>query len=146
MRGNRRTVGTAWLAALSLCACGSSGDSQSPLVSRLFINELQPSNQDTITDENGEADDWIELVNMGESPVDMLGLSFADTSGTTQVIASSVIVPPGAFHLFWADDSPGQGPSHLGFKLSGKVPPSRCQESRRCLRCHGWVLPSAGRR
>jgi hypothetical protein len=113
------------LGGLLVGACGSNtepgdgGGSAAP-PPRLFINELQPSNQDTITDENGEADDWIEIFNAGDSPVDMHGLVLADSSGTSQVIAGSVIVAAGAFQLLWADDSPSQGPNHLGFKLSGK--------------------------
>jgi hypothetical protein len=112
------------VAGLLLGAAGCSGDESSAAAvptAKLFINELQPSNQDTITDEMGEADDWIEILNAGDSTVDMLGFSFADSSGKVQTIPSSVRVAPGAFHLFWADDSPGQGASHLGFKLSGKA-------------------------
>ena len=123
----RRLDSVTLAAGLLLIAAGCSGGSgDTPLVdaagpvAKLFINELQPSNQDTVTDEYGEADDWIELINAGDSPVDLLGYSLADSSGTTQVISKSVVVAAGAFHLMWADDSPSQGPSHLGFKLSGK--------------------------
>ncbi len=106
---------------LLLGACGGGddqGDGAAAPAAKLAINELQPSNQDTITDEKGEADDWIEVFNAGDTPVDMLGFSLADSSGTSQVIASSIVVPAGAFQLFWADDSPSQGANHLGFKLS----------------------------
>ena len=108
------------LLGASGCSGTDDGGEAKPLA-KLFINELQPSNQDTITDENGDADDWIEIFNAGDGPVDMLGFSLADSSGTTQTIPGSVVVEPGAFHLFWADDTPGQGPSHLGFKLSAKA-------------------------
>jgi hypothetical protein len=121
MSNHRKALGIACAAGLLLVGCGNSdGDSGSPSVSNLFINELEPSNQDTITDEYGEPDDWIEVFNAGPSPVDMLGLSFTDSSGTSRLITTSIVVPAGAFHLFWADDSPSQGPSHLGFKLGGK--------------------------
>jgi hypothetical protein len=100
---------------------GTDGGGEAKPLAKLFINELQPSNQDTFTDENNEADDWIEIFNAGDGPTDMLGFSLADSSGTTQTIPGQVIVAPGAFHLFWADDTPGQGPSHLGFKLSAKA-------------------------
>ncbi|HEX7506165.1 MAG TPA: lamin tail domain-containing protein [Polyangia bacterium] len=110
------------VACLLLGGAGCSGGEGSTVPeAKLFINELQPSNQDTIADEMGEADDWIEIINTGDSQVDMLGFSFADSSGTIQTIPSSVSVAPGAFHLFWADDSPSQGASHLGFKLGGKA-------------------------
>jgi hypothetical protein len=117
------------IGGLLLSACnGSAHDAQlgndgvtSAAVANLFINELQPSNKDTVTDEKGEADDWIEILNAGDGPVDMVGISFADSSGTTQAIAASLVVPAGAFQLFWADDSPSQGANHLGFKLGGKA-------------------------
>lgn len=121
MTNHRKTLGIACTTGFLLAACGGSeGGSISTPAPSVFINELQPSNQDTITDEIGETDDWIEVFNAGASPVDMLGLTFADSSGTSSTITASVVIAPGGFHLFWADDSPGQGPSHLGFKLSAK--------------------------
>jgi hypothetical protein len=87
-------------------------------LARLFINELQPSNQTTVTDEAGEADDWIEIYNDSDAPIEMQGCAFADSSGLSQVIMSSIVVQPRSIKLFWADDTPGQGANHLGFKLS----------------------------
>jgi hypothetical protein len=111
--------------ALLVGACGSNSDQGSDSgtpgpAPALFINELQSSNQDTITDEYGDADDWIEIFNAGDSPVDMRGFTLADSSGSAQVVSGSVVVAAGAFQLLWADDSPKQGANHLGFKLSGK--------------------------
>lgn len=105
------------LAAL-LGACSSSSDGEKP--TKLSINELQPSNKDVITDEYGEADDWIEIFNAGDVPVDLQGFRLADSSGTSQAIAASLVVPAGGFILLWADDSPSQGSAHLGFKLGAK--------------------------
>jgi hypothetical protein len=107
------------LAALSsfLGACGSSDGASTH---QLFINEVQPSNQDTITDEYGEADDWIEIFNADTSAVDLKGFRVADSSGTSQSISGSVVIQPGGFALLWADDSPSQGAAHLGFKLGAK--------------------------
>jgi hypothetical protein len=112
--------------ALLLGACGGSennpGQSQdaappTPLA-RLFINELQPSNQDTVSDEVGDFDDWIEIYNDSDAAIEMQGYSFSDTSGLAQTLASSLVVQPRSFKLFWADDTPGEGANHLGFKLS----------------------------
>ena len=112
--------------SLVLGACGGSDgggnggkDAASPTpLARLFINELQSSNQDTVTDEAGEADDWIEIYSDSDTAIEMQGYSFSDSSGLSQAITGSVLVQPRAFKLFWADDSPGQGANHLGFKLS----------------------------
>jgi hypothetical protein len=129
MKRDRMMTRCLLMGGLLLGACkgaddnpGQGMDSAPPgLLARLFINELQPSNQDTVTDEYGEADDWIEIVNAGDGAVDMRGFVFADSSGTSQAVTGSVVVPAGAFQLFWADDSPGQGVNHLGFKLSAKA-------------------------
>jgi hypothetical protein len=112
-------AGCVMLGACSSSDGGGSTDAapQTPLA-RLFINELQPSNQDTVTDEAGEADDWIEIYNDSDTAIEMQGYSFADSSGLAQTLTSSVLVQPRAFKLFWADGSPKQGANHLGFKLS----------------------------
>ena len=91
----------------------------STTTAKLAINELQPSNKDTITDDKGKASDWIEIYNPEVVAVDLKGYTIGD-SGTKQLIAGSLSVPAGGFVLLWADDSTGQGPNHLGFKLSAK--------------------------
>lgn len=115
--------------SLLLGACSDSGNGnnegkdaapQTPLA-RLFINELQPSNQDTITDEVGDSDDWIEIYNDSDAAIEMQGYAFSDSSGLTQTITGSVLVQPRAFKLFWADGSPSQGANHLGFKLGASA-------------------------
>jgi hypothetical protein len=98
----------------SLSACGGS---DTPSNFKLFINELQPSNQDIVRDENGEADDWIEIYNGGDSLADLKGYIVSD-SGTSHTIPSSIPIPVSGFVLLWADDSPSEGPAHLAFKLS----------------------------
>lgn len=90
-----------------------------PTTARLVINELQPANKDTITDENGDADDWIEIYNPEATAVDLRGYAFGD-SANKQVVDGSLPVPAGGYVLIWADDSPSQGSAHLGFKLSAK--------------------------
>jgi len=112
--------------SLLLGACGNSDTGgidekdAAPVtpLARLFINELQPSNQDTVTDEVGDSDDWIEIYNDSDIAIEMQGYSFADSSGLSQALTGSVVVQPRAFKLFWADGSPSQGANHLGFKLS----------------------------
>jgi len=114
------------IGGLLLGACSDSGNGNSPdtdaasqmPLARLFINELQPSNQDTVSDEVGDFDDWIEIYNDSDIVIEMQGYSFSDSSGLSQAITGAVVVQPRAFKLFWADDTPGQGANHLGFKLS----------------------------
>jgi hypothetical protein len=126
MNRDRMLTGFLVIGGMLLGACGGASDNpreaapQTPLA-RLFINELQPSNQDTVTDEYAEADDWIEIYNDSDTAIEMQGYSFTDSSGLSQSIMASVLVQPRACKLFWADDSPGQGANHLGFKLSAKA-------------------------
>ena len=125
-------AGMSLVLATLLASLGCSGSDDAPASStgtntttntttaaKLVINELQPSNKDTITDDKGKASDWIEIYNPGTMAADLNGYSIGD-SATKQLIAGSLPVPAGGFVLLWADDSSGQGPSHLGFKLSAK--------------------------
>jgi hypothetical protein len=106
-----------------LSGCGSDGSkgSDSDSIS-VRINELQPSNQTTITDENDEADDWIEFYNTGDTDVDLAGYFLSDDSADLEkfTFTTNAVVPAGGVLLVWADgvDQTTQGPLHVGFKLS----------------------------
>jgi hypothetical protein len=102
---------------LGLLGACSSSDSKTR---KLFINELQASNQDIVTDEYGEADDWIEIFNADDATVDLNGYRVSDSSGTSQTVPGSLLIQAGGFVLLWADGSPSQGGAHLGFKLGAK--------------------------
>jgi hypothetical protein len=90
----------------------------------LVFNEIVASNTSGAMDEFGEEEDWIELYNPGEEAVDMGGLFLTDSlsePGMWQIPAGypgSTTVEGKGFILLWADGEPGQGPLHLGFKLS----------------------------
>jgi hypothetical protein len=106
-----------------MSGCGSEGSTGSDTDSVMVrINELQPSNQSTITDENDEADDWIELHNGGDADVDLSGYFLTDDSAELEkfTFTTEAIVPAGGRLLVWADgaDQVTQGPLHVGFKLS----------------------------
>lgn len=85
----------------------------------LFINELMASNESTITDENGDYDDWIEIYNPEDVSV-WLGDKFVsdnmDEPGKWQM--PDAYIGPGDFIILWADNEPDQGPFHTNFKLS----------------------------
>jgi hypothetical protein len=82
----------------------------------LRINEVVSNNQGVWVDEQGETDDYIELVNAGEAAVDLSEYSLFDDSGGHALPA--VRVAPGRTQLLWADGSPEQGALHLPFKIS----------------------------
>ncbi len=91
----------------------------------LVINEFMASNGTVLADEFNEFDDWIEIFNFGEQPVNISGLYLTDdmndpgkhrfSPGT-----GSFYLDPGEYILFWADGQPEQGIFHLGFKLSAE--------------------------
>ena len=47
---------------------------------QIVINEIQSSNTKTISDENYQYDDWIEIYNAGSSPVNLSGYGLSDDS------------------------------------------------------------------
>ncbi len=85
--------------------------------SQIIINEVQSSNASTIADNFGDFDDWIELYNPDDGPIDISGLVLKDNIDTWQIPANTVIQPQN-FLLLWADDEEEQGAYHTNFKLS----------------------------
>jgi hypothetical protein len=84
------------------------------------INELMADNSATVTDENGDYDDWFELYNGSDADMDISGYYLTDdASDLTQFqIASGTIIPKDGYLIFWADDEGAQGANHVNFKLS----------------------------
>ncbi len=90
----------------------------------LYINEFMASNGSTIADENGEYDDWIEIYNSGDEPIDLGGYYMSDDESMPDKWmiptddSTKTTIPAGGFLLLWADGTPEQGVLHLDFKLS----------------------------
>lgn len=89
------------------------------------INEFMAVNDSTYADEHGDYDDWIELYNRGDEPVDVGGLYLTDDLDQPtkwQLPMSSpdsTTIEPKGFLVLWADGDPDQGILHLDLKLSG---------------------------
>ncbi len=86
----------------------------------IFINEFQASNESTVSDSFGEFDDWIELYNYSDSAVILSGLFLSDDYDEPDKwqLPDSLTIAAGSFKIFWADDQPQQGNTHLGFRIS----------------------------
>ncbi len=91
----------------------------------VFINEWMASNTGILADPaDGQFDDWFELFNAGDLPVDLAGHSLTDdlTRPTRQVIPAGFILPPRGHLLVWADGQPEQTQAgthlHTAFRLS----------------------------
>ena len=92
--------------AFALPTPGAANDSTPPPAT-LFINEWMASNTGIIRDPtDGDADDWFELYNPAEQPVDLGGYFLTDNLGNRNQfrIPAATIVPARGFLLVWADN------------------------------------------
>jgi len=90
----------------------------------VVINELLASNHQSVKDPQGQYDDWIELHNPTNVPVDVGGMYLtdnADDSTRWQIPTgkpSLTRIAAGGFLVIWADDDVGDTGLHAGFRLS----------------------------
>lgn len=93
-------------------------------IENLYINEFLASNVEDLADENNEHEDWIEIYNDNDYPLDLAGLYLSDSLGElTQAQipfgdSQNTIIPAKGYKLLWADKDPEEGSLHLSFKLS----------------------------
>jgi len=92
----------------------------------IVINEFMAANTADspypIFDEFGEADDWIELYNTGDKPINMQDLYLSDDSNhLAKYELPNAIIGPHGYFLVWADHEPEQGPNHAPFMLSATM-------------------------
>lgn len=84
----------------------------------LAVNEFLASNSTGLTDAQGEHDDWIEILNISGSMIDLRGRYLTDNLARPNKWAlPDTTLPPGGIALIWADDQGGQGRFHAPFKL-----------------------------
>ncbi len=89
-------------------------------INAIVINELMASNASTVTDNNGQYEDWIELYNRGTSAADLQGWYLTDTpfEPTKWQLPAGTVLEPNAYMIVWADEDASQGAMHTNFKLS----------------------------
>ena len=99
-------------------------EEESNEISGLFINEFLASNDACCADENEEYDDWVEIYNKTESPVNIGGMYFTDKPDDDDPykipdsIPNKTTIPAGGFLVLWCDKDEEQGVLHLKVKLS----------------------------
>ena len=86
----------------------------------IVINEVMASNTTTIYDEDGDASDWIELYNSGNSSIDVSGFYISDnTNQIKKWQIESAVINPKEYLLIFASDKNRQTPQlHANFKIS----------------------------
>lgn len=90
---------------------------------QLFVNEIMASSTNTFPDDDGgidEFDDWFEIYNASDDPVDLSGMYLSDDLNDPfkSKIPNGITIQGHSFLLFWADEQGTQGPLHMNFKLS----------------------------
>jgi len=87
---------------------------------KVVINEFMASNSNTVRDEAGEFEDWIELHNISTEDVNLSAYYITDNPSnlTKFALPAGTILKAGAYMIIWADEDQEQGPLHVNFKLS----------------------------
>jgi hypothetical protein len=106
-------------AAISSRALGDTQDVEQP---PLRINEVMASNVKCLADPQGDFDDWIEIYNAGDTPVDMAGMYLSDDAGEPTKwrfpSKAAVVLAPKGYLIVWADGEVGDSGLHAAFRLS----------------------------
>lgn len=106
------------------------GDNQAspPIV----INEFLSSNHENITDEDGDAEDWIELYHQGEEPVSLYGFGLTDREGDYfRWVFPDTTIMPGSYMIIWAsgkDRRTAGKPLHTNFSIAATGEPLRLSD------------------
>ncbi len=96
---------------------------QEPLLPKLYLNEICVSNSQYV-DEFFESNDWIEIYNDGQTPVNIGGMYISDARNNLRKyqipdnVPMTTTIPAKSYLMLWADGQPEQGALHLGFSLS----------------------------
>ncbi|MBN1507499.1 MAG: CotH kinase family protein, partial [Sedimentisphaerales bacterium] len=119
----RLWIATAALAILLLPAEILIAGVSEPDIS-VVINEILAANGTAGHDPQYEYDDWIELYNAGDNPVDLAGCYLTDDLAVPtkwQFLTNAptvTTVAPGGYLLIWADGETTAAGLHAGFRLS----------------------------
>lgn len=90
----------------------------------IIINEFMADNDNWYADEYGEFDDWIELYNPNDFPVDISSYFISDDMnnpakhGLQSLSVANRVIEPHGYLVLFADGDEKQGGNHLRFKLS----------------------------
>ncbi len=87
----------------------------------ILINEVLAQNENIIKDNYGEYNDWFELYNPTNAPIDLTGMYVSDNlSNPRKWRLGNLSIPPKGFLLLWADEDAEQGSHHVEFKLAAE--------------------------
>ena len=90
----------------------------------VVINECVTRNENGILDDADELEDWIEIHNRSDNPVNVAGYYLSDRLNNPKRwripldAGDSTVIEPNGYKVIWADDDEEQGWNHTNFKLS----------------------------
>jgi len=86
----------------------------------VVINEFMASNSNTIADQDGDFDDWIEIYNKGTQTIDIAGYHLSDDADSLDIYTFPVgtTIAANSYIVVWADKDLTQSGFHTDFKLS----------------------------
>lgn len=97
------------------------------LFENIFINEFMAINDDLLRDKDNDYNDWIELYNANDYPVNMAGMYISNSFGKPMKYripdtdtAAATTIPAHGYLLLWADNETYEGIFHTNFKLDGE--------------------------
>ena len=76
------------------------------IFSQIQLNEIFADNGDCCLDEFTETEDFVELINIGESPVDLAGYYFGDQDGGSVIPSGApeaTTISAGEIFVLWFD-------------------------------------------
>lgn len=89
------------------------------LVGDIVINEFMADNETTVTDQDEEYEDWIELYNNTESDINLAGYYLSDDASNQQKWNfPDVTIYANDYLIVWCDNDVEQEGLHSNFKLS----------------------------
>ncbi len=98
---------------------GNSDPIPSMATGELVINEFMADNETTILDPDGENEDWIELYNNGNAPINLSGYYMSDKiDEPNKWVFPDITIEAHGYLIIWADEDVDQTGVHADFKLS----------------------------
>jgi len=86
----------------------------------LVINELMASNETTVTDQDGEYDDWLELYNTSDETLSLDNLYLSDDPEDLLAwqFPTGLTIAPDSYLIVWCDKDDDQTGLHADIKFS----------------------------
>ena len=87
----------------------------------LVISEVMASNRSSVPDENGQFNDWVEIWNSTDKPMDLTNVGLSDRADSVRFLFPSMILAPNGRVVVFASDTNSadlDGSFHAKFKIS----------------------------